>query len=336
MTISNENKDNGYESNTIPNELTKSNEYMDEGWKDIPPINVQKSMLKIRFKFIILITGITLSCLLLIFLIIPGIFETIYFANSKDYNRILANVTQFKWPVSYVGNIGDSKLYEYKVGAITTAYISNDTGITLQNIVESKVKIPSMKLEYDDMIGSLFYIDAPSNNMNQIYEILSNNPHNVALMNISLEDSMSLTEITQLLLQYQVAISWFAVETGMEYEHNTNISMNGQYRQFGFPTKTIIPNLYKEMVMDYNNPDEYIEYIREEMKWCIEHKNLLYTQSDLIFKEMEQVLEGEISIYGVTIIGTTDELMKLCDEDAIQYAKITGFYPWNIIGRYSH
>lgn len=301
----------------------------------VNPIDINKSIKKTRIKFIMQIFAYTLISAAIIFYFVPSIFQGIYYSKMDSYTRMMANLTQFKIPVSIIGNISKPQLFQTEVGIINSAYISNGTGVNLQNIESTYLKVPSTKLElYDVGYGSSFYINPPSNNMDEINSILMHNPNQTAIINISLKNPKTLEEIKEFISKYHINISWLAVTTELEYSHSSNITMEegSQYRQFGFPTKTLFYNTWEEKVLDYNSPNEYLEFIKGEWEWTIKNKDLVKNSKDmLIFKEMEHALLSDLQIYGITVIGTTDVLSEMCNDEEIAYGVIAGFYPWDII-----
>ncbi len=296
--------------------------------------SITKSVRKVRLKFIMRMFFITFISIVLIFVVIPNIFQGIYYSKMDSYIRMMANLTQFKSPVSVIGHRTKPEFFQTEVGVITNAYESSRTGVYLQGEATTILKPPSMKIDYDEIYGTSFYKEPTENNLLELRTILDHNDKQVAIINISFKKEKSIQEIKEYLRNYKIKISWLAITTGLEFSHSSNVSMSegSQYRQFGIPTKTISTKTFEKLVLDFNNPEDYIKFIKEELKWSLNHKDLVKKSSDMfIFQEMENVLKTDFMIYGMTIIGTSDELSKLCENEDIAYGQITGFYPWDII-----
>ena len=66
---------------------------------------------------------------------------------------------------------------------------------------------------------------------------------------------------------------------------------------------------YRSSILFCRKRSEWSYFIKEELRWSINHKDLIKKSNDMfIFQEMENVLETDSKIYGMTINGTSDEL----------------------------
>jgi len=298
------------------------------------PNNVIAAIRKVRKKFVFKIFALTLFFMLFITLVIPSIFNLIIFNKTNDYARILSDLTQFQEPVSSVGYTSNIGLYKSEIGTITSIYRGwniQENAVNSQKIIKAEISVPSLKIDVNENYGVSFY-SKPSENANteNIELILKKNPNRVGIVNYTLREAKNIEQIKESVSEYDVRLLWLAVLTGLEYEHSDTVNMgqNIQYRQFGFPTSTNINNEFKEL--DYNNPSAYLELLSNEWKWCSENKDLVKSSKDmLVFQDMQKAIDSNFSIYGVTIVGTTEELLKLCDDKDIVTGNVYGIYPWD-------
>ena len=298
------------------------------------PNSISTSIRKARKKFVLKIFALTLLFSIIITLIVPSFFTMFISYKTKDYTRMLSNITQVQTPVSNVGFTSKNGFYRHEIGAITSAYSGwsiSANAAKSQEILKAEIAIPSLKISINENYGVAFS-SKPSESANTEVAklILQKNPNNVAIVNYTLKDAVNLEQVHEIVSHYEVKLLWLAVFTGLEYEHSNNVNMGEdvQYRQFGFPTSTNINGEFREL--DYDNPSEYIEFLKNEWKWCIDNNALVKSSKDmLVFKDMEKALKSDVSIYGFTIVGTTRELQKLCADKKISSGNVYGIYPWD-------
>lgn len=296
------------------------------------PVDLNKIVKKSRYKLITLIISITIAVMVIIVGVIPSISMGLRQLKFDDYTRMLSNLTQFDRPVYNNGFTSNGSLYQFKLGAINSTY--QDQIINTQSVDWASVDFLN-RLKINDYYVSSFDVDPIDNNINYVKTMLEHNPNNTAIINFSLNDSYSLEELKEFFELNGIVITWLAVETGYENSHNDTINMeNGQYNQFGFPTFTSINSTFETKQLDINNPDEYMDFIRGEWKWSLDNKKLVSKYKDLyVFKEIESVLNSSEKIYGFTAVGTTKDLLELCDNEKLVYGNIGGIYPWTIINK---
>ena len=296
--------------------------------------SINTSIRKARKKFVLRIFAFTLLFTIIITLIIPSFFTMFISYKTKDYTRMLSNITQVQAPISNVGFTSNNDFYSHEVGVITTTYRGwsiSENMVKSQEILKAKIDVPSLKMNINENNGAVFNLK-PTENTNTEFTklILQKNSNNVGIVNYTLKDAVNINQIQEIVSNYEVKVLWLAVFTGLEYEHldTVNMGKDVQYRQFGFPTSTFINGEFREL--DYNNPSQYIEFLKNEWKWCIDNNGLVKSSKDmLVFKDMKKALASDVSIYGFTIVGTTSELQKLCNDKKIVSGNVYGIYPWD-------
>jgi|GEM_PF-2097209 len=317
---------------------------------------VEKALIKARKKLIakisIKVTGVILAAACILFLVVPGILNMTRMLNLSKYSRALVDLTQFSQPVN-VGGYGNSfkglQFYSTTLSAFTYEEIGTEKKPAAP--IEAKLSLLTGNMIYKDFKGPSFihpeispegsYLDEAS--PEKAKKILTKNGDNtVAKINLSLSKIINLKEIEKLLNDYDVKITWMAVECGEENFKPKNMSMGqNQYIQWGIPGTLFIrePDMHS-IELNKNNIKEYSEKVIEEMTWLSNNKKYVKNDTELmkdnsinngVGSKAAYVVKNGLKIYGLQLTGPTKELLKLQDSLDIRFENVTDidFWFWN-------
>ncbi len=306
----------------------------DEILKD--QIQIKKSIKKVRMHFMLRIILVTTLTIYIVLLLVPSVMSKIVLGKVSTYERMISNLTQFQTPVESVGFTSTIGLFDYNIGTITSRYKGfgiTENQLSVQSISEYKISFPALKINFYNIYDNTFVSKVSDEVTNSINKILENNPHMVGIVNFSLKKPIAIADIMNIVKNEDVKVTWLAVLTGNEYETDDTIRFGDAYiqsRQFGFPTE--IRNIGKTTTtkMDFENPEEYLNGIKTEWKWCLDNKNLINNPDKLlVFKDISMSLDSDIKIYGITVVGTTSSLINISNKENIVFGDVIGLYPWD-------
>lgn len=160
----------------------------------------------------------------------------------------------------------------------------------------------------------------------------------VAELSLSFLKTYSIEEVMEMLRDYDLEITWYAVDTGLE--------KNQRHREHPEPLSAFrgawgTPHQSRNMLAHYTqiSSEEYSgvleEYFLESMKYLLEHEGLtqkLYrgNPKELHLQERYKYIQANgIQVYGVVVTGPTKELLLLQELESIHSPALGEIQLWN-------
>ena len=159
----------------------------------------------------------------------------------------------------------------------------------------------------------------------------------VAELAVSFDRDFSLSELNELLADYDLDVTWYAISTGVEdndlYRNHPRplFSFDGAWG-FGYLSH-MMRSQYTQINLD--DPAQHEEFFLNSMKFLAENEKIAHK---LYRGDPEQLRLGErnkylqengVRTYGVIVTGPSKELLKLRDLGNIRYPALGDIELWN-------
>ncbi|KNY25969.1 anti sigma factor C-terminal domain-containing protein [Pseudobacteroides cellulosolvens] len=333
-------------------EMKLLNEDIKFDFKQNSIIDQSRILKKTRFKFNMAIFRIVLIILGVLFLVLitPFIAWQIRAGiGREDQMRAFMDIIQFTQPnkVNMWGNSALESLSfseSLKIGArpvIGRNYGEQKEYVGKMSTITGKVTVPAYIGA--DFIHPNLFMDTKFDRSKDVKVqsgILSKNLDNsVATVDYSLKKIISVPEVENLIGNYDVEVSWMAVEAGIENLKPKNISFeNQQVLQWGIPGKLSNPGRFHFAEFKKGNVIEYEKLVLEELKWLNENKNILKPDPSLlkdngidssVAEKASHILKNGIKVYGLRITGPSSELVKLTSNLDPRFMTVVDMDFWN-------
>ncbi len=334
------------------NEMELLNEDIKFDLKQNNIIDQSRILKKTRFKFNMAIFRIVLIILGVIFfiLITPFIAWQIRTGiGREDQMRAFMDIIQFTQPnkVNMWGNGAlESLSFSESLKIGTRPVIGRNYGeqreyVGKMSTITGKVTVPVYIGA--DFIHPILFKDAEfdrSKDSKVQAGILSKNLENsVATVDYSLKKTINLPEVENLIGNYDVEVSWMAIESGIENLKPKNMSFrNQQVLQWGIPGKLSNFGSFHFAEFKKGNIKEYEKSVLEEFKWLNDNKNILKPDPSLlrnngidnsVAENASYILKNGIKVYGLRITGPSSELVKLSENLDPRFMTVVDMDFWN-------
>ncbi len=199
----------------------------------------------------------------------------------------------------------------------------------------SQLELPQLNLREGETTGL-----APDNLLSgETWEALDILPEGtVAEMSVSFRQTYSLDQVRAMLEDYDLEITWYAVDTGIESK-----DIRGEHPEPLSAFKGVwgLPYLSRNMLQQYQQFDfsEYNflleKYFLDSMQHLVENEKIarrLYRGNPDELRLAERynyIQENGIQVYGVVLTGPTKELLKLKELENIHFPALGEIQLWN-------
>lgn len=296
-------------------------------------MKIEKSIKKAKRKVYTRMIGVTLLICLILYTTVTMLRLAIIDYRSTSYARMLGNLTVFTSPLAYGGYGTNLSAYNPQI----TVYGYQYAGFSYVDThwdMEVDIAPVTLKMRYYDKVGSMFAYGKTKDEVScdTAISILKNNPNSIASVSLTLDKVYNMKELKQIEKSHDVKIIWLALETGNEYDLPKNVRMDneGAVRMFGIPTTFTKLDELKTYSIDFSKTEDYIALIEDEFEWSLKHRNYIAKDESLLgFDDMKEVIKNGMNVYGIVVVGPTEELIKLCKDEKFIYAWISNVYPWD-------
>ncbi len=164
----------------------------------------------------------------------------------------------------------------------------------------------------------------------------------VAEMSLSFKQTYSIQQVKDLLSDYDLDITWYAIATGLET--NPQYDDDRQSPQSAFRGVWGVPDLSSNMLrsnstvrMDDASVRE--EYLLESMEFLMQNEKTAQrvfrgpSEFLQVEKRYKYIQENGINVYGVVVTGPTKELLKLKELDLVHSPGLGEIKLWNWFSR---
>lgn len=345
---------------------TECERFIDEKLKEQKPLEpnfhllelTQKEQQKIVRKAVWknrMMTAFTVLGIFFIFSVISTMITAVYYASfGHEANKVIQTTTQMRIPNVYSngggrttniffnadlqGDLYKELGYERKyIGEYHGKMILNQLNIS-REWVDGRYDVDLYFLPPQD-VKSKARESAEPWKLEQAFNTLNILPEGtVAELAISLDDVYIIDEVTNIFDGYDFEIVWYAIDTGGE-KSNYVIGAGEIWGIHKNGVDTLLDSESRAFIGEKSEGALTEEAFKNGLQFLAEHKKLAervmpYLEEYGTLEEMiDYVNEHGVKTYGVVVTGPTKELLKLKDNEHVQYATIGEVNFWNWYGK---